>query len=101
MKWILIAALIMPVGFGALAAEAKPTVRVIANDNAPIQDSVKKIREDDEGLVILFTKAIGSFYLRRTVEEFDAYRKVLETSLKDKKPVSVTVDSQLNILEVK
>lgn len=73
-----------------------------AQDKSVISDIVKKIREDDEGVVILFTKNTGSYYLRREIAEFAANKKKLEDSLASKKPVSVTVESsQLNILEVK
>lgn len=78
------------------------SVSAFAQDKSVISDIVKKVREDDEGVVILFTKNPGSYYLRREISEFDASKKKLEESLASKKPVSVTVDpSQLNILEVK
>ena len=74
----------------------------VAFAQSNISDTVKKVREDDEGVVILFQKTTGSYYLRRDVPEFDAAKKKLQDSLSSKKPVGVTVDaSQLNILEVK
>ncbi|HEY1079246.1 MAG TPA: hypothetical protein VGE46_04085 [Bdellovibrio sp.] len=67
-----------------------------------ITDTVKKMRDDDDGVVVLFVKEKGSYYLRRDVAGFDGIRKKLETSLNEKKPVSVTAEAtQLNILEVK
>ncbi len=101
MKWFLLAVLLAPVSFISFNATAKPLVRVMANDNSPFNDTVKKVRADDEGLVVLFSKAIGSFYLRKDNANFDDYKKALEGSLANKKPLSVTVDSDLNILEVK
>jgi len=88
--------------FVVQASEAKAPVRKTAAEQSSISDTVKKVREDDDGIVILFEKTAGSYYLRRDVAEFDACKKKLQDSLSSKKPVSVTVDSsQLNILEVK
>lgn len=102
MKCLLVAAILASVGFYAGAADARVPVRIIASEErTEVSDVVKKIREDDEGIVVLFTKHQGSYYLRRTTEEFDAYRKKLDDSLKSKKPVSVTADQELNIVEVK
>lgn len=65
-------------------------------------DTIKKLRDDDEGLVVLFSKNTGSYYLRRDVADFEGQKKKLEEAFKAKKPVSVTFDAdQLNILEVK
>lgn len=80
------------------------TLRNIASDEVTksILDVVKKIREDDEGLVVLFEKNEGSYYLQRANENFAQAQASLQKSLKDKKPVSVTVEvADLNILEVK
>lgn len=91
MKWLLVVSLMLTssLGFGA-------------GDRTVVSDVVKKIREDDDGVVVLFTKNPGSYYLRRELAEFPASRKKLEESLSAKKPVSVTVEpTQLNILEVK
>lgn len=106
MKWILIASMILATTLGmgstAEAGPKKSRTPASADQRSEVSDVVKKIREDDEGLVVLFSKNAGSYYLRRDVAEFDAYRKKLEESLSGKKPVSVTYEpSQLNILEVK
>ncbi|WII72485.1 hypothetical protein QJS83_01205 [Bdellovibrio sp. 22V] len=104
MKWILVAALMMTATFNGTPAEAKSQSRgpASAEQRATVTDVVKKLREDDEGIVVLFVKTPGSHYLRRDVAAFDDYRKKLEASLSGKKPVSVTIESsQLNILEVK
>lgn len=91
MKWLLLASLVL---MGPL--------NVSAEERTVVSDVVKKVREDDEGVVVLFVKTSGSYYLRRELEDFAASRKKLEDSLSSKKPVSVTVEStQLNILEVK
>lgn len=91
MKWLLLASLVFT---GPLSVHAE--------ERTVVSDVVKKVREDDEGLVVLFTKTAGSYYLRRELAEFAAGRKKLEDSLSSKKPVSVTVEpAQLNILEVK
>ncbi len=89
-------------------SEAKKEARQVAQEvsAATLKDTVKKLREDDEGIVVLFEKDKGSYYLRRDLAEFDACKKQLEVSLKSKAPnrVSVTVSydsAQLNILEVK
>lgn len=91
--------------FAVVAADAASVPRKLAStegQRTTVTDTVKKVREDDEGLVVLFQKNAGTYYLRRDVAEFDAIRKKLEASLNEKKPVSVTVESsQLNILEVK
>lgn len=106
MKWILVALMMgattLGVGSAAEAVLKKTRTPASADQRSEVSDVVKKIREDDEGLVILFNKNAGSYYLRRDVAEFDVYRKKLEESLVGKKPVSVTYEpSQLNILEVK
>lgn len=91
MKWLLTLTLLFVWNVSSLASESKV-----------ISDVVKKVREDDEGVVVLFSANSGSYYLRREVSNFASFRKILEESLKSKKPVSVTVEpSQLNILEVK
>ncbi|MEK2646915.1 hypothetical protein [Bdellovibrio sp. BCCA] len=105
MKWILVAAVTLAATMGMNSAEAHSKARKPASaeqQRTSVNDVVKKLREDDEGLVVLFVKTSGSYYLRRDVAEFDAYKKKLEESLNGKKPVSVTVEAtQLNILEVK
>ena len=74
----------------------------VAPASGTLSDVVKKLRDDDEGVVVLFEKTKGSYYLKRDVATFDILRKNLEESLKSKKPVSVTFDpALLNILEVK
>ena len=84
-------------------ASAKRIARGPAN--APgknITDVVEKVRQDDEGITILFKKSQGSYYLRNTTIDFDKARGKLEKSLSSKKPVQVTVEpEELNILEVK
>lgn len=91
MKWILVASLLL-----------MGPVSVLAEERNVVSDVVKKLREDDEGLVVLFNKASGSYYLRREMSDFAGGKKKLEESLASKKPVSVTVEpAQLNILEVK
>ncbi|KYG68586.1 hypothetical protein AZI87_04930 [Bdellovibrio bacteriovorus] len=104
MKWILIAALITTATVSVNPALARSAARGPANaeEHRSLEDTIKKIREDDEGIVVLFAKNPGSYYLRRDVENFDGLRKKLEEAFKAKKPVSVTFDAvQLNILEVK
>lgn len=103
MKWFLLAAIFAPAFVGWNVATAHPAIRVIASEEkTTIQDTVKKIREDDEGMMVLFVKAQGSYYLRRSAPEFDSSYKKLQDSLKLKKPVSVTAEQgSLNIVEVK
>lgn len=102
MKWLVIMSMLIA-GSSLTVAQAGPVVRVIASEvEGSLQDTVKKIREDDEGIVILFVKAQGSYYLKRDVTDFDSLRKKLEVSLKNQKPVSVTFESEhLNIVDVK
>ena len=91
MKWMLAFALIF------LSAG-----NVWAAGSSQFSDIVKKVREDDEGLVVLFNTNSGSFYLRRDLSAFMNLKSKLEASMKNKKPVSVTIEPvQLNILEVK
>ncbi|KHD88705.1 MAG: hypothetical protein OM95_07855 [Bdellovibrio sp. ArHS] len=104
MKWILFAALLATTTVGVNPALARSASRQPANaeEHRSFEDNIKKIREDDEGIVVLFVKNPGSYYLRRDVENFDGLRKKLDEAFKAKKPVSVTFDAvQLNILEVK
>jgi hypothetical protein len=91
----------------SFAVEAKTPSRGPASD-APVastskilKDSVKKSREDDDGIVYYFSKIKGSYYLRRVNVKFDALKAKLDESLKSKAEISVTYDSvELNILEV-
>ncbi|MDG0815269.1 hypothetical protein [Bdellovibrio svalbardensis] len=106
MNWMLsslfvISSIIVAPGSSARASETS-VGRKPASARSAVYDVVKKVREDDDGVVILFEKNTGSYYLRRDLPEFDVCKKKLQESLSGKKPVSVTVDSsQLNILEVK
>lgn len=94
MKWLMVFSLFFAVSLSLNGVKAE--------ERTVISDVVKKIREDDEGVVVLFSKNLGSYYLRREIESFSPLKKKLEDSLNTKKPVSVTVEStQLNILEVK
>ncbi|MNJ92851.1 hypothetical protein D3C87_105250 [compost metagenome] len=84
--------------------EARKAERMMSSEasTSTLQDTVKKIRDDDEGVVVLFTKAKGNYYLRRDVRDFDASREKLNASLSEKKPVSVIFESEtLNIVDVK
>lgn len=103
-RLLFLTALASILGF-SFAAQANPGVYRTIAQAAPskvLKDTVKKIREDDEGVVVLFVKTTGSFYLRRTNGNFDALKKKLDESLKTKAEISVTYDStELNILEVK
>lgn len=92
MKWIL----------ASVFAISSMTLVPAAEAKGVLSDTVKKVREDDDGVVVLFNKNAGSYYLRRDVTGFDGAKKKLQDSFNTKKPVGVTVDSsQLNILEVK
>lgn len=91
----------------SFAVEAKTASRGPASEDGAastskiLKDSVKKVREDDDGVVVLFTKTKGSYYLRRINVKFDALKAKLDESLKSKAEISVTYEStELNILEV-
>lgn len=91
----------------SFAVEAKTPSRGPASEvpaAAPtkvLKDSVKKSREDDDGIVYYFSKVKGSYYLRRVNVKFDTLKAKLDESLKSKAEISVTYDSvELNILEV-
>lgn len=102
--FVFIALVISSVALTAFTTGQKPALRKVASEEVSktISDVVKKIREDDEGLVVLFEKNAGSYYLQRANENFARAQASLQKSLKDKKPVSVTVEvADLNILEVK
>lgn len=103
MKHFLMLAIFVSMSCSFNIANAKEaSAKASAESRNSVNDVVQKIREDDEGLVVLFAKASGSYYLRRDVAQFDVYRKKLEVSKQSKKPVSVTAEpTQLNILEVK
>lgn len=104
MKWILVAALSVLVGTQVPVHAKTKASRgpASAEERSTISDVVKKLRDDDEGVVVNFEKASGSYYLRRDAAGFDGIKKKLEQSMTSKKPVSVTVESsQLNILDVK
>lgn len=106
MKWILVTAMLLSVTMLSTNSEAsaKKTQRKAASatEKNSFTDTIKKIRDDDEGVVVMFNKEPGSYYLRRDIADFDALREKIEEAFKAKKPVSVTFDgAQLNILEVK
>lgn len=102
MKWILISLFVVSSTFEARATEDKKTDRKIATAVPAIIDTIKTVREDDEGVVVLFSKNAGSYYLRRNTVEFEGLKKKLQDSFDSKKPVGVRLDpSKLNILEVK
>ncbi|KYG66299.1 hypothetical protein AZI86_04380 [Bdellovibrio bacteriovorus] len=103
MVLFLICALFSFVGVNhAQAGLAVKNRQVASQGKSTFTDTIKKIRDDDEGTVILFNANAGSYYLRRDVADFDAMKKKLNDAFKANKPVSVTFDStQLNILEVK
>lgn len=87
---------------GAEAGLVVKKRQVASQGKSNFTDTIKKIRDDDEGIVVLFEKNAGSYYLRRDVADFAGQKKKLEDAFKAKKPVSVTFDSEeLNILEVK
>lgn len=106
-RFIIISILTSALAF-AFAVEAKTPSRgpaseapAVATGNKVLKDSVKKFREDDDGVVVFFTKTKGSYYLRRVNVKFDALKAKLDESLKTKAEISVTYDSaELNILEV-
>ncbi len=105
MKALLVAAVVAFsfVSMNTTFAEAKSKkTRSIASESTTFTDTIKKIRDDDEGVVVLFNKTTGSYYLRRDVADFEGLKKKLDDAFTAKKPVSVTFDAaQLNILEVK
>lgn len=87
---------------GFSAVEAVTSARKVAQASTSLQDTVKKLRVDDEGVVVLFVNAKGSYYLRRELAQFESFKKKLEESLKEKKPVNLEADpSNLYILNVK
>jgi biopolymer transport protein ExbD len=104
MKWWVL--LLVPTAVFVFSENSKAQMvfRVPASEakKATIQDQVEKMRDDDDGIVVLFAKAKGNHYLRRDVANFENLRLALQKSLKEKKPVSVIVDSNtLNIVDVK
>lgn len=103
MKWSFLIAIGFTAIMGVSTAHANPTMRqpAAAAKNTTISDVVKKVRNDEEGIVVLFTKNSGSYYLKNEVAGFDGFEKKLKESLNEKKTVNVTADSLLNILEVK
>lgn len=81
---------------------ARPSLRIVASDNhSVIKDSVKKTRDDDEGIVVMLGKSQGNYYLRRTHSGFDPLSKKIKTSEKSGAVVSITADKELNIIDVK
>lgn len=103
MKWLVVVAFVAPVLAGLNPAQAGPSIRLVASERANIaEDTVKSIRADGNGLLVVFHKTAGTYHLDRDVINFDTYRKKLEESLKLQKPVSVKAEQhQLNIVEVK
>lgn len=103
MRWAFTLVLIVSAVFltNITNAENKNRKPAAASDKATISDVVVKMRDDDEGVVVLFSKNTGSYYLKLATANFDNLRKKLDQSLKEKKAITVTADSSLNILEVK
>ncbi|WP_041578017.1 hypothetical protein [Bdellovibrio bacteriovorus] len=103
MRWLVVVAFVAPVFTGLNLAQAGPSIRLVASEHSTITaDTVKSIRADGNGLLVVFVKTAGTYYLDRDVINFETYRKKLEESLKHQKPVSVKAEQhQLNIVEVK
>lgn len=104
MKLMLSALMISALAFSSMPAVAGKYERMMASDSGTksLEDTVKKLRDDDEGVVVLFVNTKGNYYLRRESNDFDADHEKLKASLNEKKPVSVIVETDsLNIVEVK
>lgn len=88
---------------GHTSAYAVRSVRVVASeDQVTVKDVVKKVREDDEGVVILLKANSGNYYLRRTHSGFDSALQKLKKSEKSGTAVTLTADkAELNIIDVK
>lgn len=93
MKYFLVAVSLLVIFlFGVSEALAQSTATTIT-------DTVVRIKEDDDGKIIMFKKAPQAFYLTYSTPEFDAVLSKLSKSHTQKSAVKVTTDSKLNILK--
>jgi len=69
------------------------------SSKATITDTVVRIKEDDDGKIILFKNASQAYYLVYSTPEFDSVLSVLTKSQTQKSAVKITTDSKLNILK--
>jgi hypothetical protein len=68
-------------------------------DSATFADSVMKIKEDDDGKLIVLKNAKQVLYLKYTVKNFDSVLSTLDNSLSFGSPVKITTDTKLNIIK--
>lgn len=93
MKYLLFAVSILVIFlFGvsdALAQSSAPTVT----------DTVVRIKEDDDGKIIMLKNAPQAYYLVYSTPGFDSVLTALTKSQTQKTAVKITTDSKLNILK--
>lgn len=72
----------------------------LADTNAkPIADTVVKIKEDDDGKIIVLKNAKQVLYLNYKTPNFDAVLLKLTNSQTQNSTVKITIDTQLNVLK--
>lgn len=72
----------------------------VAQSAAPtITDTVVRIKEDDDGKIIMLKKAPQAYYLTYSTPGFDSVLSALTKSQTQKAAVKITTDSKLNILK--
>lgn len=69
------------------------------NSMSTITDTVVRIKEDDDGKIIMLKKAPQIYYLTYSTPGFDSALLVLTKSQDQKSTVKITADSKLNILK--
>ena len=73
----------------ALAQASTPT----------LTDTVVRIKEDDDGKIIMLKNASQVYYLTYSTPGFDSVLSTLTKSQSQKSAVKITTDSKLNILK--
>lgn len=71
-----------------------------AQTNPTFSDTVVRIKEDDDGKLIVLSKTKQILYLMYNTPNFDSMINALNKSHSEKSSVIITTDSRLNVIKV-
>lgn len=93
MKYILFAISMLVIFFFGISD-------ALASNIAPlVTDTVVKIKEDDDGKIIVLKNSSQVLYLNNKTPNFDSVLSTLTKSQTQKAIVKITTDSKLNVLK--
>ena len=82
--------IILAFGISDAWAQSMPTVFI---------DTVVKIKEDDEGKLVILKKAAPILYLKYSASNYESIFSVLDNSLAFGSSVKITTDGKLNVIK--